>query len=412
MSAEIPKIISEDSGDMAKEYYEVKKKINQLEKKRQLLRESLFQVFEEKKVNEIQAGDVKVYRVSHDRVQWDDHILKLILKPLGLWESVLSVDNSKVKDLLDKKLVNESLIKNARTTTQTWYTYTQKVTPETPQITRPSAPLPHSEIKKPLPKPKNILGELLSKDKSDPHVLQTKKDKIGEKIITITDLSRMGGDRVCIFGLDMEGNPIRPTLPSGIRERHLFDDENNFIIKPFAEINFDLLRNRPQPPHSEDYIMNPRVKPELIRNLTPQESEKYLNENLYPSVDEIFGAPIYQHRYLKKGEGERSLGTIKADRILFFEYGLKDNGKFEYRITFNDATGSIYNLPITDCAFRNYCNNLKDIQEGNIQSIRWKLLRNLNKKNVYLRVGLTREFRDVHWLQVSGIHTFPNYNSD
>lgn len=408
MSEKNPEIIPEDPEDMAKEYYDVKEKINQLEKKRQLLKESLFQVFEERNINQIDSDDVKVYRVSRDRVQWDENLLKFILKPLGLWESVLSVDNSKVKDLLDQKLVKESLIKNARTTTQTWYTYTQKITQEMAK-TSTIQPIKYSSIKEPLSKSNNILSELLSNDKSNHSILKKKTDKIGEKTITITDLSRMGGDRVCIFGLDEYGNPIRPTLPSGIRERNLFDDDNNFIIRPFAEIKFNLLRNKPQPPHNEDYVMNLKVKPELIRDLTPQESERFLNENLYSSVDEIFGAPIYQNRYIRKGEGKKSLGTIKADRLLFFEYGLKDNGKYEYRITFNDATGAIYNLPITDCSFRNYCNNLKDIQEGNIQSIRWKLLGNLNRKSVYLRVGLTREFLDVHWLQVSGIHTFPDY---
>ncbi|MFA0847159.1 MAG: hypothetical protein ACC614_06285 [Methanobacterium formicicum] len=402
MSKDILEVIPEDPEDMAREYYEVKEKINQLEKKRQLLRESLFKLFEEDETNEIQAGKVKVYRVSRERVQWDEKILKLILKPLGLWESVLSVDNSKIKDLLDKKMVDESLIKNAGTTTQTWYIYTQKITPETIPLNRLSTSTSHSEIKHPPQVHESI------KDKTHPPI---KKDKIGEKIITITDLSRMGGDRVCIFGLDYKGTPIRPTLPSGIRERHLFDGNDNVFIKPFAQIKFNLLRNRPQYPHSEDYFINPRMKPELVRNLTPEQSESLLNENLYSGVDEIFGAPIHEYRYLRQGEGKRSLGTIKADRILFFDYGLKDNGKYEYRITFNDASGFTYNLPITDCAFRNYCNNLKDIQEGNIQSIRWKLLGNLNKKRVYLRVGLTREFRDVHWLQVSGIHTFPDYKN-
>lgn len=406
MSEEYTDSIPEDPADIAREYYTIKERINQLEKKRQLLRELLFHVFEDEDINQIQAGDVKVYRVRRDRIQWDENILRLILKPLGLWESVLSVDNGKIKDLIDKNLINESALKNARKTTQTWYTYTKKITSETPAINNL---VPTSGIKSPPKPPKTSLEELVSQNKPHPHAPISRKDKIGNKIITITDLSRMGGDRVCIFGLDYDGNPIRPTLPSGIRENHLFDDNRNLIIKPFAEIRFHLLRNHPQPPHSEDHIVDLQVKPELIRNLTPKESERFLNKSLYSAVDEIFGAPIYQNRYLKKGEGEHSLGTIKADRILFFDYGSKTNGKYEYRITFNDATGSIYNLPITDCGFRNYCNNLKDTCYGETQSISWKLLRNLNKKDIYLRVGLTREFRDVHWLQVSGIHTFPDY---
>ncbi len=402
MNKDIMEVIPEDPEDIVREYHEVKKKINQLEKKRQLLRESLLKLFEEDETNEIHAGEVKVYRVSRERVQWDEKILKLILKPLGLWESVLSVDNNKIKDLLDKKVVDESLMKNARTTTQTWYTYTQKINPEKIPINSLSTSTSHSKTKH-FPQAHESI-----KDKSYP---QNKNEKIGEKIITITDLSRMKGDRVCIFGLDDKGTPIRPTLRFGIKKRHLLDGNNNLIVKPFARIKLNLLRHHPQYPHSEDYVINPHMKPELVRNLTPEESESFLNENLYSAVDKIFGAPIHDYRFLRNGEGKRSLGTIKADRILFFNYFLRDDGKDQYRIKFDDASGFTYDLPVTDCAFTNYCNNLKNIKECSIQSILRKLPDSLNKKRVYLRVGLTREFQNVHWLQVSGIHTFPDYKN-
>ena len=54
-------------------------------------------------------------------------------------------------------------------------------------------------------------------------------------------------DRVCIFGYDGELNPIRPSLPGGIHENYLYID-GKFLIRPFAQIQFDFNNKVSHPP--------------------------------------------------------------------------------------------------------------------------------------------------------------------
>lgn len=229
------------------------------------------------------------------------------------------------------------------------------------------------------------------------------------KRLIITDVSRMEGNRICIFGIDKNGKGIRPVIPySGITENYLSWD-GNISIKPFTEIEFDFIRPLPEPPHTEDWIINTSYKPKLIRNLSENEIKSFLEGILDESVKDIFGAPIYESWYLKKGEGKRSIGTIKVRDVIFIKYSKKENGKYEYRIKFLDIIGSIYDLPITDLAFRKYCDELRTQKELSTGFIGAKLQDLFNNVEIFLRVGLGRFFKEKHWLFVTGIYTFPDY---
>ena len=231
-----------------------------------------------------------------------------------------------------------------------------------------------------------------------------------KKEIIITDLSRMHGDGVCIFGIDEEGKPIRPVIPySSIRESYLFDENGQQIIKPFVKIEFDLRDTSPEPPHTEDWEINTSNKPRLIGYISEEDRIKLLGNISDGLVKDIFGAKIHEKRYTNPGEGRRSLGTIKVAKILDVNYSLKEEGKYQYRITFSDISGEIYNLPITDCAFREYCDAQRIRADNNPVSISDELRQKLNQSELFLCIGLTRLFRDVHWLQVSGLHAFPDY---
>ena len=231
-----------------------------------------------------------------------------------------------------------------------------------------------------------------------------------KKEIIITDLSRMHGDRVCIFGIDEEGKPIRPVIPySSIEESYLFDEKGQQIIKPFVKIEFDLRDISPETPHTEDWEINTSNKPRLIGSLSEEEITEFLGSISDELVKDIFGAEIYEKRYTNPGEGRRSLGTIKVAKVLDVNYSLKEEGKYQYRITFSDISGEIYDLPITDCAFREYCDAQRIRTGNNPSSISDELRQKLNQSELFLCVGLTRLFRGVHWLQVSGLHAFPDY---
>jgi len=233
-----------------------------------------------------------------------------------------------------------------------------------------------------------------------------------KKQLVITDLTRMRGDRVCIFGVDEDGNGMRPDIPpTGIREDYLLDKNGRRIITPFAVIEFDFIRPLSKPPHTEDWEISAHHKPRLIRNLSEEESRILLEKILDKSIKSIFDADIYNNQYINEGEGNRSLGTVRAKEVLSVRYSLKEDDKYDYRIKFSDDTEEIYDLPITDLAFREYCDSQR-VQGHTTDVISAKLKRRLSESHVFIRVGLARPFARMYnrcYLQVSGIYAFPGY---
>lgn len=112
---------------IVKEYFELKEKIKVLEKRRSGLREVLFSIFDSKNIDEIYAADIHVHRVNRPKMSWNEHILKPILAPKGLWEDILAADNEKIQNLIEKGLISESEIIKARETKDVWYTYAERI---------------------------------------------------------------------------------------------------------------------------------------------------------------------------------------------------------------------------------------------------------------------------------------------
>jgi hypothetical protein len=367
-----------------KEYYDINEKIKQLEKRKSELKEVLNSVFESKKTNELKAENILIYRVNHPRISWDESVIKSILAPKGLWESVLGFDNKKVKNLINNHLISDKEIEEAKITVDTWYTYTEQVSIE-------------KEIK---PSTK----------------LQSNEEIKGIKRVVINDLSRMKEDRVCIFGIDNDGKNIRPEIPySHWSEKDILDENENLIIKPFAEIEFDFIHSKPKPPHSEDVEINRNYKPKLIRDLSEGESKIFLEGTMDESVKSIFCAIIHDNKYLNHGEGKRSLGTVRMKECFGVTYFKTDEGKYKFRIQFSDINGDIYDLKITDYLFNNYYNIQIMDKRLSPEIISKYFLSRFNKSEVFLRVGLARPFEKKNnrcYLQVSGIHTFPDYRKE
>lgn len=230
--------------------------------------------------------------------------------------------------------------------------------------------------------------------------------------LTITDLTRMKGDKVCIFGVDVSGKGRRPDIPPvGIREGFLLDSSGERVIRPFAVIELDFVRPLPKAPHTEDWQIDPLYAPRLIRHLSEEESRTLLEKTLDKSVRSIFGADVHNNQYVNEGEGNRSLGTVRAAEVLSIRCFVKDYDRYDYRIGFSDATGEIYDLPITDLAFREYCDRQK-LKRLTIDVICADLRHKLGQSHVLIRVGLARPFAKMYnrcYLQVCAIHAFPGY---
>ncbi len=76
-----------------------------------------------------------------------------------------------------------------------------------------------------------------------------------KKDIVITDSTRMGGERVCIAGYTRDGRCIRPELARGFFAEWWLDHGTSGLVRPFAVLEFDLLRPERRAPHTEDWIV-------------------------------------------------------------------------------------------------------------------------------------------------------------
>jgi hypothetical protein len=216
---------------------------------------------------------------------------------------------------------------------------------------------------------------------------------------------------VCVAGYDKHGNCIRPTLPPGILETSLFAD-NQPIVFPFAVVEYEFLRPKPQPPHTEDYPYEP-VSVKFVRRVIDEKREGLLKMSLFDSVADIFEQTIHDDQgfYVMDGCGPRSIGTVHPDQILEVKYEKEITGKWDYRLRFLDPQGCKYRLKITDLTWHYYCDSLRNETHAPAQ-IAVELTHMLQSNKVYLRIGLSRgwaEHRERCYLQVNAIHTFPDY---
>ena len=236
-----------------------------------------------------------------------------------------------------------------------------------------------------------------------------------ETLIYITDITRMGGRRVCVAGVTKDGVCVRPVLPEGIFEPWLYQN-GSVVVRPYAKVKLDLIDHIPKPPHTEDWDFDPDS---LQSNglINEDKRERFLNWILDPCVADIFGTDIHDDHgfYLQEGEGNRSLGTIKVKMIVRFDHNC-NYGSWDYRLHFIDAEECHYQLKVTDLGLRYYVDHLRKTEEIDCFEIGRRLTAQLRASQVYLRIGLARKWHPDHdqpqnrcYLQITGVYTFPDY---
>lgn len=233
-----------------------------------------------------------------------------------------------------------------------------------------------------------------------------------KKLVTITDVTRMQAGRVCVAGYDTDLNCIRPVLPPpGIQESSLYA-RGKAIVFPFAVVEYDLVIAMPDPPHTEDHRYNP-ASIRFIRQLDGKAKRELLDKTLFNNIRSIFESPIHTDPgfYIMHGSGPRSLGTIRPSRVITVIYDQESDGRWRYRLGFEDGDRDIYWLSVTDLAWRYYCDYSCRMKVA-LEKIASQLTSHLRSAGVYLRIGLARgweKYPDRCYLQVTGVYTFPDY---
>ena len=231
------------------------------------------------------------------------------------------------------------------------------------------------------------------------------------KPIVITDVTRMQEGRVCIAGYDQHGNCLRPVLPPpGIHESSLYSHSRP-IIFPSAKLEFEFTQPTPQPPHTEDVRYDP-ASVKFVERQPVERWHKMLTATLSCSVGAIFEQPILTDPgfYVMDGQGPRSLGTIRPSRIIKAVYEQAED-KWKYRLGFEDGSGAVYWLNVTDLSWR-YFHDRQRAAGRAPSEIAAAMTTAVKNSEVYLRVGLARgwdKFPERCYLQLTGIYTFPDY---
>ncbi len=247
-------------------------------------------------------------------------------------------------------------------------------------------------------------------------IVQAWKDRPRRRQMIVTDITRMEGDRVCVGGYLEDGTPIRPVVERGGPDEAWLKAARGGPVSPFStlELHVGKAPKRFHLPHTEDRIV-PKSGHRVLRMLPAAEQMALLERSLSPAVRAIFDAEIHADpsgpwgRYVRVGEGARSLGTVRARGVTAVRYHhYPDRGRWDYRLRFVDESGEEFQLAVVDLAFRG---RLDDLRAGRVSSDaaarRTQIA--LQSETVYLRIGLARGW-DRHpdrcYLQITGVYGF------
>lgn len=232
--------------------------------------------------------------------------------------------------------------------------------------------------------------------------------------LVITDLSQMPlGNQVCVVGINENSECVRPMCYGGFLKKYLYV-ANKIAIRPRARIEFDFAEAKIEPPHIEDKTFDPNsiVSHGLCDD---NDWELILRASSYDRVDNTYDGFLQAHSWVKPGAKTRSIATLSQLTIVNVQLSEWD-AKLKYRLSFRDTTGSIFDRPISDLAFRELC--YKEVRrDGHNRLTVSTELTNLltSAERVYLRLGLARPWAQPGstekrcYLQVTGIYTFPDY---
>ena len=260
-----------------------------------------------------------------------------------------------------------------------------------------------------------MLGKILPSDRKASSEISNPQDVT----LTVTDVFWMAGKQAGVAGVLEDGTPVRLRVGDSGPDEAWLKAAGRDYVTPFSTLRLQL-GDAPQdisPLFPEERQAAPGGH-RTLRMLDRPEIEAFLEETCSASVREIFGAQIHvdpgggKDWYVARGEGERSLGTVKAAEVHSVTARRnRDEGFMDFRLSFRDASGESYKLSIADLVSQSYFAMLGD--DGHSpQDVGRRVRDSLRQAQpLYLRIALSRPAEahpDRCYLQVSGMVTLAN----
>lgn len=202
---------------------------------------------------------------------------------------------------------------------------------------------------------------------------------------TVTDVTRMAGDAVCVVAAD-GGRSIRLSTP---QPRDAWLDSIGGLA-PGDQLNVTWRREKTyKPPHIEDgrWVPSSLVK---SGRLDRDDLIATLSANSYPSVTKAFGRPAFHsprgNPAFAPGRGSRSLATLRVRRVLLQPIG------HGVRATLVDDDGVTKMVPVEDLAIRMHQERCPDCAGDGLAE---NLSAELSGGDAVVRIGLGRPFQSA-----------------
>ncbi|MGH9846281.1 MAG: dual OB domain-containing protein [Blastocatellia bacterium] len=226
------------------------------------------------------------------------------------------------------------------------------------------------------------------------------------KELTILAVTKMHGG-VCTAGIDADGHWVRPVRPIDARASR-YETITDYCLLPLdffhggqshlanlGVTRFFLSEASPQPPHVEDWMMDLRRKPQLIRRLTQDEQSAFL------------AAHVESGASLLAAEPARSLALIHP-LAFSFSFGWNQTGDdVAVRASFKTSEVEVGDAGCTDLRLRALGRRLLEKSGGKACSLDQTDFERQGKAATYLAIGLSRLYRNKHWPILVGVHSLP-----
>jgi len=227
----------------------------------------------------------------------------------------------------------------------------------------------------------------------------------------ILAVTRMHGG-VCVAGMVTEPDPItglRWVRPARDFGHVLLGDITTVegpVLEPFDVVQLDLQCPQPDPPHTEDWIVDfVRDRPRVVRRLQSERRTGFLRKHLDTAPQQVLES---QQRSLCLIKPESITGCYRLDAY---------SGKFQARMTF-DLAGRSYigsyakgGLSVTDLKWRALGRAWLPEEGGWTEFDARDLEARYGFQEIYLAVGLTRSFEGKCWPIIIGVHTVPDFEA-
>jgi len=232
------------------------------------------------------------------------------------------------------------------------------------------------------------------------------------KDITTLAITKMHGG-VCTAGIDDTGRWVRPVRPLTQQARlraaagdysllttDFFHGGRSHLVH-LGVTRFYLLGHAPDPPHVEDWIIDSKRKPELLRKLSPSEQQSFLVSRAEAGLSRLLSAK------------EGSLCLVRPERFSFLFRLSRTGYDVTVRSSFALGSDEMTDIACTDLRMRSLGRSLLAGRPGDAQAtLGDRDFRRRGKSDNYLVVGLSRLYQGKHWPLVVGVHSIPELEID